>query len=571
MTRKRRMMVSRGLLAASPPVVVPSPDFSGIIGPFGPGGSNTAASFKPSIAVIIGVLTTMFSLTFLLLLYAKHCKRNPNIGPEEFIPPPQALFHSDSGIDRSIVEALPMFTFGALQGLKDGLECAVCLSRFEDSDILRLLPKCKHAFHLECIDTWLVSHSTCPLCRYCITAEDSFAVVEDVGVLGLRPGGGMMSSLDDPPPPTLQEGWNSSSATTAAMGQGRLSEPCANACTRESSAELFLQREGDSLSTSSRRLEMIGRKDGSLLASDGLSGLLDGGTGPGSGSGNGNGIGLPRKSSFEGPFSFFGSKRFGSRNSQRRSASIPSPERTRRLGHRIIVADVVLQQRWSDFVPSDVLFLHSQTIFGPEERARVSVSRSEGLPTLACPPLGKKDEKFGHSLSVSSSKSLDTLLLKDLELGLEASRPSVEKTMKSSSRSDRDVKIFGFLTRASSVSSKSEHQQQQPGRPSAAAAPSLPVVVSGADVMDSRLRPNQRSLSEITGLERIAHSRMSSRDFLIRGNSAEEYQNQVDTEKSQKWYSIAKRTLNWLVGGRDKRAASENPPGKNPPPWTSGG
>lgn len=62
--------------------------------------------------------------------------------------------------------------------LQEVLECAVCLSRFEDADILRLLPKCKHAFHLDCVDTWLVSHSTCPLCRHCITSEDLTLVKE---------------------------------------------------------------------------------------------------------------------------------------------------------------------------------------------------------------------------------------------------------------------------------------------------------------------------------------------------------------------------------------------------------
>jgi hypothetical protein len=64
---------------------------------------------------------------------------------------------------------------GLLANLQEGLECAVCLSRFEDADILRLLPKCKHAFHLDCVDTWLISHSTCPLC---LTSEDLTLVDE---------------------------------------------------------------------------------------------------------------------------------------------------------------------------------------------------------------------------------------------------------------------------------------------------------------------------------------------------------------------------------------------------------
>ncbi|KAJ0612728.1 putative transcription factor C2H2 family [Helianthus annuus] len=44
-------------------------------------------------------------------------------------------------------------------------DCAVCLCEFTQMDSLRLLPLCSNNFHMHCIDTWLLSNSTCPLCR----------------------------------------------------------------------------------------------------------------------------------------------------------------------------------------------------------------------------------------------------------------------------------------------------------------------------------------------------------------------------------------------------------------------
>ena len=29
----------------------------------------------------------------------------------------------------------------------------------------RLLPNCKHVFHVDYVDTWFISNSTCPVCR----------------------------------------------------------------------------------------------------------------------------------------------------------------------------------------------------------------------------------------------------------------------------------------------------------------------------------------------------------------------------------------------------------------------
>lgn len=43
--------------------------------------------------------------------------------------------------------------------------CSVCLLDYEGNDLLRKLPRCSHLFHVQCIDQWLESHCTCPLCR----------------------------------------------------------------------------------------------------------------------------------------------------------------------------------------------------------------------------------------------------------------------------------------------------------------------------------------------------------------------------------------------------------------------
>lgn len=78
----------------------------------------------------------------------------------------QQLFRlHDSGLDQSMIDALPVFYYKDIIGLKEPFDCAVCLSEFSFLDKLKFLPNCTHAFHIHCIETWLLSNSTCPLCR----------------------------------------------------------------------------------------------------------------------------------------------------------------------------------------------------------------------------------------------------------------------------------------------------------------------------------------------------------------------------------------------------------------------
>ncbi|KAM6945234.1 RING finger protein 215 isoform 1-T1 [Lycodopsis pacificus] len=42
--------------------------------------------------------------------------------------------------------------------------CAVCLEPFNNNQCLRVLP-CRHEYHRDCVDPWLLLHHTCPLCK----------------------------------------------------------------------------------------------------------------------------------------------------------------------------------------------------------------------------------------------------------------------------------------------------------------------------------------------------------------------------------------------------------------------
>lgn len=44
-------------------------------------------------------------------------------------------------------------------------QCMVCLSEFEDGELLRKVEGCEHLFHRSCIDEWLQRSATCPICK----------------------------------------------------------------------------------------------------------------------------------------------------------------------------------------------------------------------------------------------------------------------------------------------------------------------------------------------------------------------------------------------------------------------
>lgn len=326
--------------------------------------------FKPSVAVIVGIVTTIFSITFLVLLYIKHCKRgnfnnnhnNNNVYGSSSLAAPGSggSRRKNSGIDRIVIESLPVFQFGSLRGQKDGLECAVCLNKFGSAEFLKLLPQCKHAFHVECVDTWLDAHSTCPLCRHRVHPEDILFIHGDTNNL-------LRHHLDETEAEAEVEDVNGgdklemgniprrvSGSSAGEIGRRRSS---LQIVTETSSSTLETNNDGERISTrrsldSSRSLSLPKRKMINIVNNNSKSDQEE---------------------------LLAGARKDG--------LLLTAEEKQRRLGHRIIVSDAEsgiradTNHRWSEVNPSDLLYLRSEMIISDSRRFSGRSSRPSDSQT----------------------------------------------------------------------------------------------------------------------------------------------------------------------------------------------
>lgn len=68
------------------------------------------------------------------------------------------------GLDAETVGSFPVHLHQRSSSGDEG-QCSICLSCLIEGEKVKVLPTCNHSFHPECIDEWLKTHSSCPLCR----------------------------------------------------------------------------------------------------------------------------------------------------------------------------------------------------------------------------------------------------------------------------------------------------------------------------------------------------------------------------------------------------------------------
>ncbi|XAR54802.1 hypothetical protein NMG60_11030105 [Bertholletia excelsa] len=136
-------------------------------------GNGSGTNLSPLVIAIIGILASAFLLVSYYAIISKYFpnsssgerREDPSENGEVEDPSSNETWQGSTGLDEAQIKSITAFKYRKGEYQIDGSDCSVCLGEFLEDESLRLLPKCNHAFHLPCIDAWLRSHSTCPLCR----------------------------------------------------------------------------------------------------------------------------------------------------------------------------------------------------------------------------------------------------------------------------------------------------------------------------------------------------------------------------------------------------------------------
>ncbi|XP_058211640.1 RING-H2 finger protein ATL66-like [Rhododendron vialii] len=124
------------------------------------------------LGAVFMLLLLISTLSLVYFLYT--CIRRSQSSASTLSPSPPA----STGLDKATINCLPIVQYGSSLSADSTCrvgECSICLAMFQVGDKVKVLPLCYHGFHSECVDEWLRSRPSCPLCRACVVRVDSLA------------------------------------------------------------------------------------------------------------------------------------------------------------------------------------------------------------------------------------------------------------------------------------------------------------------------------------------------------------------------------------------------------------
>ncbi|KAJ0258241.1 RING-H2 finger protein ATL67 [Hirschfeldia incana] len=147
----------------------------------------TTLGFGYSIAIALGFLVLLSTVLLSSYICCRDSRRRTTavestVGPGASVILPRVIFVAEEdleagdvnvGLDQAVINSYPKFHFskGTSAASSDGFgsggdtTCSICLCEYREAEMLRMMPECKHYFHLCCLDAWLKLNGSCPVCR----------------------------------------------------------------------------------------------------------------------------------------------------------------------------------------------------------------------------------------------------------------------------------------------------------------------------------------------------------------------------------------------------------------------
>ncbi|CAN6332747.1 unnamed protein product [Urochloa humidicola] len=154
---------------------------------YGDVGDSNFAVHGRAVPLLVGLLCAVVLCVALCLYLRWRChRRAPDLeeATSSSSSPPAATM---PGLDADAIRGLPVTLYrppspppARVQGKGGGDNggeaeaeadeqaaalCSICISALVAGEKVKVLPPCGHCFHPDCVDAWLRSHASCPLCR----------------------------------------------------------------------------------------------------------------------------------------------------------------------------------------------------------------------------------------------------------------------------------------------------------------------------------------------------------------------------------------------------------------------
>ncbi|ESQ33435.1 hypothetical protein EUTSA_v10009296mg, partial [Eutrema salsugineum] len=147
-------------------------------------GSSTATN-SPELKLYQAFIFSVpicFTFIILFMFYLIYLRRGSadlsSLGMRTTFLAGNSLSTAELGLSKELREMLPIVVFRESFSVMDS-QCSVCLGDYQADDKLQQIPACGHTFHMDCIDLWLTSHTTCPLCRLTLLPSQSHQSQEE--------------------------------------------------------------------------------------------------------------------------------------------------------------------------------------------------------------------------------------------------------------------------------------------------------------------------------------------------------------------------------------------------------